>query len=82
MAQKQPIHLSETITSFPFNGPEYSIAPGGEGTAHLVFELPRNGFGSGLATRDQEEYPQKGVPNLLFGIECEVEVTIGMGLTK
>ncbi|EJD49816.1 hypothetical protein AURDEDRAFT_182893 [Auricularia subglabra TFB-10046 SS5] len=33
--------LSDTLLTVPFRGPEYTVLPGGEGVANLVFDIPR-----------------------------------------
>ncbi|KAG8953070.1 hypothetical protein FRC04_003017 [Tulasnella sp. 424] len=72
-----PLQLTDALGTIPFNGPEYSIAPGGEGVANLVFDIPTPAYGAGVGLRSDDR-PKQGVPSLLFTVECELEVTIGM----
>ncbi|KAG9051182.1 hypothetical protein FS837_011297 [Tulasnella sp. UAMH 9824] len=75
--QDHPFQLTDSLATIPFNGPEYSIGPGGEGVANLVFDVPIPAYGAGVGLRS-EDRPKQGVPSLLFTVECELEVNIGM----
>ncbi|KAG8909340.1 hypothetical protein FRC01_007000 [Tulasnella sp. 417] len=75
--QDHPFQLTDSLGTIPFNGPEYSIGPGGEGVANLVFDIPTPAYGAGVGLRS-EDRPKQGVPSLLFTVECELEVSIGM----
>ncbi|KAG9015699.1 hypothetical protein FRB90_004392 [Tulasnella sp. 427] len=75
--QDHPFQLTDSLATIPFNGPEYSIGPGGEGVANLVFDVPTPAYGAGVGLRS-EDRPKQGVPPLLFTVECELEITIGM----
>lgn len=37
---KPPLQITDTLTSVNFKGPEYVCAPGTEGVAMLVFDVP------------------------------------------
>lgn len=63
------------------------MPPGGEGVAHLVFDVPKNAISSmgGLRETDQDRdresaQRRRAIEKLIFGVECEVVVTVGMGL--
>jgi len=56
------------------------VPPGGEGVANLVFEVPDHATGvRGGRRQSGEEDGFKSV-EALFSVECELQVTIGMGI--
>ncbi|KAH9930063.1 uncharacterized protein B0H18DRAFT_995072 [Fomitopsis serialis] len=77
--QKQPLQISDTLTSVSFRGPEYIIHQGSEGVATLVFDLPRNARGiKGGRRQGDEETNCTADP--LFEVRCLVNVKLTMGI--
>ena len=80
-----PVHLSDTLTTVPFRGPEYIIPPGAEGVATLVFDVPKEARGVRGGLLDGEELEEGGrlrISESLFEIRCKVEVKLGMGMGR
>ncbi|OSC98490.1 hypothetical protein PYCCODRAFT_1375122 [Trametes coccinea BRFM310] len=75
--QKQPLQLSDTVTSVSFRGPEYIIVPGAEGVANLVIDVPKNARGVKGGRRVGDE---GRVSECLFEVRCMVSVKLGMGI--
>ncbi|TFK73318.1 hypothetical protein BDN72DRAFT_956714 [Pluteus cervinus] len=77
LAGDKPVQLSDTLTTVPFRGPEYIIAPGMEGVASLVFDIPREArsLKGGTLKGDENKLTES-----LFEIRCYVSVKINMGL--
>ncbi|KZT73573.1 hypothetical protein DAEQUDRAFT_762024 [Daedalea quercina L-15889] len=77
--QKQPLQISDTLTSVSFRGPEYIIHPGAEGVATLVFDLPRitRGVRGGRRHGDEET---NCTADALFEVRCLVNVKLTMGI--
>ncbi|KII84382.1 hypothetical protein PLICRDRAFT_69836, partial [Plicaturopsis crispa FD-325 SS-3] len=40
--EKQPLQISDSLTTVAFRGQEYIVPPGTEGVANLVFDIPKN----------------------------------------
>lgn len=60
----------------PFKGQEYIVPSGGEGVAHLVFDVPA----TAKSVRGGTYYDEEGDTNeALFSIQANVEVKIAMG---
>lgn len=80
-SQRNPYEITDDIAKIPFNGPEYSVSPGGEGVAQLVFEVPPKAFGA-LTGADHDDDPRLHVKGYtpLFTVQCQVTVRIGLGL--
>ncbi|KAH9948610.1 hypothetical protein B0H21DRAFT_733269 [Amylocystis lapponica] len=78
-SQKQPLQISDTLTSVSFRGPEYIIQPGVEGVANLVFDLPKNARGVKGGTR-QGDKEDSAVSDALFEVRCLVNVKLNMGI--
>jgi hypothetical protein len=85
------LEVSDTLTTVSFKGPEYIIAPGGEGVASLVFDVPKDARGvrGGLlegGEGDDDVSRKEGlggrVTESLFEIRCTVGVKIGMGFGR
>ena len=80
-----PVHISDTLITVPFRGPEYIIPPGAEGVANLVFDVPTHARGVRGGTLDGEE-PEGGGgvrrTESLFEIRCKVEVKLTMGMGR
>ncbi|KZW03645.1 hypothetical protein EXIGLDRAFT_758985 [Exidia glandulosa HHB12029] len=77
-----PFELSDTLLSVPFKGPEYTVVPGGEGIANLVFDIPRIARGVRGGPRESLEGDQ-GVNKLtdpLFEVRCFVQVKLNLGI--
>lgn len=68
-----------------FKGPEYIVQPGMEGSANLVFDVPKKARGvkGGLRDgRDLDETNDDGDArgsDSLFEVKCLIQITIGMG---
>lgn len=79
------MHISDTLITVPFRGPEYIIPPGAEGVANLVFDVPKHARGVRGGTLDGEE-PEGGNgvrrTDSLFEIRCKVEVKLTMGMGR
>ncbi|KAI0833809.1 hypothetical protein BC628DRAFT_1414544 [Trametes gibbosa] len=75
--QKQPLQLSDTVTSVSFKGPEYIITPGAEGVANLVVDVPQNARGvkGGRRIGDEGKTAQH-----LFEVRCIAGVKLAMGI--
>ncbi|CDO75124.1 hypothetical protein BN946_scf185010.g49 [Trametes cinnabarina] len=76
-SQKQPLQLSDTVTSVSFRGPEYIIVPGAEGIANLVIDVPKNARGVKGGRRVGDEGK---ISECLFEVRCTVSVKLGMGI--
>lgn len=88
---KQPLQITDTLTTVPFRGPEYVIPPGAEGVASLVFDVPRNarsvkgGLIGGAEVEEGDESRNVGhrhALDALFEVRCLVDIKMGMGLTR
>ncbi|PPQ83980.1 hypothetical protein CVT25_000526 [Psilocybe cyanescens] len=81
--RQAPVQISDTLTTVPFRGPEYTIPPGAEGVANLVFDIPKYARGVRGGTLDGEE-AEGGIgprhTESLFEIKCKVEVKLAMGM--
>ncbi|KAI0763340.1 hypothetical protein BD413DRAFT_643412 [Trametes elegans] len=75
--QKQPLQLSDTVTSVSFRGPEYIITPGAEGVANLVVDIPKNARGVKGGRRIGDEGKSS---ECLFEVRCIVSVKLAMGI--
>jgi len=77
-----PLQLSDTILTVPFEGLEYTLPPGGEGVAHLVFDVPltAKGVRGGTYERDTDEAGQ--VSEALFTLQASIQVKVVMGLGR
>ncbi|KAH9847837.1 hypothetical protein C2E23DRAFT_889619 [Lenzites betulinus] len=75
--QKQPLQLSDTVTSVSFKGPEYIIPPGAEGVANLVVDVPKNARGvkGGRRIGDEGRSAEH-----LFEVRCIAGVKLTMGI--
>ena len=76
--QKQPLQISDTITSVSFKGPEYIIQPGAEGVANLV-DVPRGARGvrGGRRIGDGNMSTE-----CLFEVRCTVNVKLAMSIGR
>ncbi|KXN83785.1 hypothetical protein AN958_01062 [Leucoagaricus sp. SymC.cos] len=79
-AKPSPLQISDTILTVPFKGQEYILPPGGEGVAHLVFDVPLSARSvrGGEYEGDGDEEGRKS--DALFSIQASVEVKVVMGL--
>lgn len=77
-----PSQLSDTILTVPFEGPEYTLPPDGEGVAHLVFDVPltAKGVRGGTYERDVNEAGQAS--EALFTIQATIQVKVVMDLGR
>ncbi|KAJ3965637.1 hypothetical protein EV361DRAFT_938411 [Lentinula raphanica] len=83
---EQPLQISDTVTTIPFRGPEYTIPPGVEGVASLVFDVPKRtkGVRGGTLLGDESEALGKHgksprTTQGLFEINCTIAVKMTMG---
>lgn len=83
------LEVSDTLTTVSFKGAEYTIAPGGEGVASLVFDIPKDARGvrggaleGGEGDEDVSRREVSRFTESLFEIRCAVDVKIGMGFGK
>lgn len=79
---KVPVHLSDTLFSESFRGAEYSVHPGTEGVAKLVFNVPKVARVVKGGVREDSEDNEGGRKRTepLFEIHCILGVKIGMGV--
>lgn len=79
--QKNPLHITDTLTSVNFKGPEYVVPSGVEGMASLVFDVPKDARGvrGGLLEGDEESDKQT---ESIFEIKCSLSIKIGMGIGR
>ncbi|KAH9933556.1 uncharacterized protein BXZ73DRAFT_77184 [Epithele typhae] len=75
--QKQPLQISDTLTSVSFKGPEYIIGPGVEGVANLVVDVPKTARGVRGGRRFGEGNKST---ECLFEVRCTVGIKLGMGI--
>lgn len=80
------LEVSDMLTIVSFKGAEYTIAPGGEGVASLVFDIPEDARGvrggaleGGEGDEDVSRREVSRFTESLFEIRCAVDVKIGMG---
>lgn len=66
----------------PFRGNEYTIAPGVEGVANLVFDVPRNARGVKGGTREKTDDGGHQHIEAIFYVSTAITVTIGMGVGR
>ena len=85
------LEVSDTLRTVSFKGPEYIIAPGGEGVASLVFDVPKDARsvrggplegGEGDEGASEKEGLQGRITQSLFELRCTVGVKIGMGFGR
>lgn len=79
--QKQPLHISDTLTSVSFRGPEYVIQPGVEGVAALVFDIPPSARGVKGGQRQGGE-ANNCTTEALFEVQCLIVVKLTMGIGR
>ncbi|KAG9054821.1 hypothetical protein FS842_004040 [Serendipita sp. 407] len=77
---KDPFQITDTIVTVPFRGSEYTIAPGVEGVANLVFDIPRNARGVKGGTREMTDDKEHRHIEALFHVSTLISVAIGMGV--
>ena len=80
-AQKHPLHISDTLATVSFRGPEYTMHPGLEGVANLVFDVPdkARSVRGGIRYADEE---QKFGVNALFEVGCVVSIRVPLGIGR
>ena len=74
-----PLQLSDTILTVPFEGSEYTLPPGGEGVAHLVFDVPLTAKGVRGGTYESDADEDGQVSEALFTLQATIQVKIVMG---
>lgn len=79
-SSKNPFQITDTVVTVPFRGAEYTIGPGVEGVANLVFEVPRAARGVKGGTREMTDDGSHRHIEALFDVQTAVTVTIGMGV--
>lgn len=77
---KNPFQLTDTVVTVPFRGSEYTIAPGVEGVANLVFDVPRNARGVKGGPRERTGDGDHKHVEALFHIDTTINIAIAMGL--
>ncbi|KAG8806806.1 hypothetical protein FRC17_004804 [Serendipita sp. 399] len=77
---KNPFQITDTIVTVPFRGSEYTIGPGVEGVANLVFDIPRNARGVKGGTREVTDDGDHRHTEALFHVSTLITVNIGMGV--
>ncbi|RDX46280.1 hypothetical protein OH76DRAFT_1407199 [Lentinus brumalis] len=75
--QKQPLQLSDTVTTVSFRGPEYIIPPGVEGVANLVVDVPKHARGVKGGQRRGDGGKSAGS---LFEVRCILGIKLAMGI--
>ncbi|KAG8905349.1 hypothetical protein FRB99_000177 [Tulasnella sp. 403] len=81
LPQNHPLRLSDSLVTIPYHSPEYCVPPGGEGVAHLVFDIPKNAFGTRVGAQEETSIQERQkAPSFIFSVECEVNVFVLMGL--
>ncbi|KAF9450465.1 hypothetical protein P691DRAFT_810282 [Macrolepiota fuliginosa MF-IS2] len=75
-----PLQISDTILTVPYKGPEYILPPGGEGVAHLVFDVPINARTVRGGTYKDGADGGRRTSEALFCVQANVEVKVNMGL--
>ena len=77
--QKQPLQISDTLTSVSFRGPEYILQPGLEGVANLVFDVPAMARSVRGGPRDEDDDGNRVRLPALFEVRCIVTVKVPLG---
>jgi hypothetical protein len=77
---KNPFQITDTIVTVPFRGSEYTINPGVEGVANLVFEVPRTARGVKGGAREMTDDGDHKHVEALFHVNTTVNVAIAMGV--
>ncbi|KAJ6489060.1 hypothetical protein C8R45DRAFT_901982 [Mycena sanguinolenta] len=77
-SDQQPLQISDTLTTVPFRGPEYIVAPGGGGIATLYFDVPMHARGvkGGLLKGD---VAASKPTSAIFEVQCVLGIKITMG---
>lgn len=78
----KPLEISDTLLTVPYRGQEYTLPPGGEGVAHLVFDVPITARSVRGGTYDGDDDGVRNTSEALFSIQASVEVKVGMGLGR
>ncbi|KAF7773147.1 hypothetical protein Agabi119p4_5314 [Agaricus bisporus var. burnettii] len=76
----KPLEISDTILTVPYRGQEYTLPPGAEGVAHLVFDVPTTARSVRGGMYDGDEDGVRNTSEALFSIQANVEVKVGMRL--
>jgi len=64
-----------------FRGPEYTITPGAEGVASLVFDVPK--FARGVKGGIREDHDEEAkITEPLFEVQCILSIKISMGIGR
>jgi hypothetical protein len=66
----------------PYKGPEYILPSGGEGVAHLVFDVPHSARSVKGGTYEGDRDEDSRTSYALFSIQANVEVKVAMGLGR
>lgn len=78
----KPLEISDTILTVPYRGQEYTLPPGGEGVAHLVFDVPITARSVKGGIYEGDDDGARSNNEALFSIQASVEVKVGMGLGR
>ncbi|THH13123.1 hypothetical protein EW146_g7062 [Bondarzewia mesenterica] len=75
-SQKQPLQITDTLTTINFRGPEYITHPGTEGLAQLVFDVPANArtVKGGERQGDEDVHAKES----LFEVRCTINIRLAM----
>jgi hypothetical protein len=78
-----PLQISDTLTTVAFRGAEYTMHPGAEGVASLVFDVPRHARGVKGGSRHgggdgEEGEGREGRTECLFEVRCVLGIKIGL----
>ncbi|KAF8526274.1 hypothetical protein BU17DRAFT_40645 [Hysterangium stoloniferum] len=81
-ASNVPVQLSDSLFSETFRGSEYSMQPGTEGVANLVFKVPNAArvVKGGIREGSEDSEGNRKCTEPLFEIRCILGVKISMGL--
>lgn len=79
---KNAFQITDTIVTVPFRGSEYTINPGVEGVANLVFDIPRTARGVKSGPREKTDEGDHTHVEALFYVITAIHVAIGMGVGR
>ncbi|KAG6901787.1 hypothetical protein C0995_007890 [Termitomyces sp. Mi166 len=77
--ETSPLQISDNLTTVSFRGSEYIIAPGAEGVASLVFDVPEHARGVRAGPYEGDE-SENSTSQSIFEVRCILGITINMGL--
>lgn len=74
--------LTDTVVTVPFRGAEYTISPGVEGVANLVFDIPKTARGVKGGTREWTDDGDHRHIEALFDVRTSITIVVGMGVGR